>query len=167
MKKINIKLIVFHLLSAVLLIWAFRQLNIFYDIDLVKSLSEKGYEKTFTEFGAIRMLKFSYYQNVIPLIGILLGFLISLTFTIIKKLGVINSIIMFFVSILLNMTGLLHINYIEYFIFAPGRLIFNSVIWTSIFNGSLFLFLGLWVQFSRHINRMIVKKYEVQTHNIL
>ncbi len=152
MKNINFKLILIHLLGAILFILACRQLFWLYDIELITTLLEEGKE-SMQGFGAERITYFLLAKSIASTIGLLLSFSISLFLTIKRKKGIINSILVFVIAFALIILRLLDVDFINHIITFPGKLIFDSLLWTSITNAVILILLAIWVHFSKLTNK--------------
>ncbi|MEP0264653.1 hypothetical protein [Dokdonia sp.] len=152
MKNINFKLILIHLLGAILFIWAFGQLFWLYDIELITALSKEGKESV-RDFGPERMAYVLLAKDIVPFIGLLLSFSISLFLTIKRKKGVINSILVFVIALALIIVELLDFDFINHIIMLPGKILFDSVLWTSITNAAILILVAVWVHFSKLTNK--------------
>lgn len=102
MKKIDLKFILLHLVAIFLIIGAFENIGLIYNLDLVSSFNEFGYEnglKTYSELTnitqgeAITNLLIS--TQIISLLGLIIGIAASIIIARRFRISLINSGVLF------------------------------------------------------------------------
>lgn len=158
MQKFNYKLIISHTLAGIFLIWAFNELVYLYDSELLRiykdiDIIDAWRMNNKTE----RISKFFFLKYTSSYIGLIITLIISLSITLKRKFGGINSFIAFFVLIIFIRTGIISSEFIEKIIYFPGEILFGFSVKSVALNGILLLSVSIFLYFSKFINKLTLK----------
>lgn len=132
LEKINIRLVLIHCLSGVLLIFVSALLGNISDIELINLAEEKGFKEAMKLVDANRLTLFQLWYVYSTLIGLLVATIISIIFFIKRKLIWLNSLFVFIALFVTNYFGLIR-NYRRHLAFLLDfGLVINVVILSSI-----------------------------------
>lgn len=157
MRGLHFKVILLHGLMLLLAAYAFVALGYIYDMPLAELYLETGDLQAFGESAlryevdAERIGRFKLVLQYAPFAGTLFGVTLSYIAIRRKKLALQNALIVLGIAILLAVTGPLDNQSIKGILFAPGRLVSNSVATTYTLNYLLLLGLSFWLAFTRRL----------------
>ena len=159
MHRVNYKLIISHTLAGIFLIWAFNELVYLYDSELLRIYDDidiiDAWRLNNKTERISRLLLLRYSSSYI---GLIITLIISLSITLKRKFGGINSFIAFFVLIVFIRTGIISSEFIEKIIYFPGEIFFGFSVKSVALNGILLLSVSLFIYFSKFINKLIMNK---------
>lgn len=108
MKKIDLKFILLHLVTIFLIIGAFGNIGLIYNLDLISAFNELGYEnglKTYSEQSKINqseaITNLLISIQIISLIGLIIGIMASIIIARKFRTSLINSGVLFVLGFLL------------------------------------------------------------------
>jgi hypothetical protein len=143
-KKVNYKLIISHAFAGFFLIWAIREFVYIYDSELLRIYDHIDIIDAWRlDNKAERLAKFIAYKITASYTGIILSFIISLIITFRKKLGAINPIIVFTITVILLKVDLLTNDHVENVVYFPGEIIYGFSVQSVTFNGILLTLISL------------------------
>jgi hypothetical protein len=157
--RINWRLILVHYVAIWFFLKSFQTFGYLYNTDLVNIyLNEPDgkWQQALSKLSAVETVNIILYPAIAASIGMLVGFIMSLILSICKKWFWVNSLLAFALVYLLSWLHLLDISIIRVILLFPGRFI-NNATHLIIFNGSILIFFGLLLFFSRWSNRFIQK----------
>ena len=163
MQKLNYKLIIAHSLAAVFLIWALNELIYLYDTELLRIYDEIDIIDAWRlNNKAERISKFFLLKYTGSYIGLFLSFIISISITLKRKLGGLNSFVVFLIIGLLIKLGIIGSDIIENVVCFPGEFLFGFSVKSVVLNGILLLSISLWLYFSKFVLKLILKDINEQ-----
>jgi hypothetical protein len=157
MAQLNIKVILLHTCLVVLGAYAFIALGYIYDTPLAELYLETENLAAFMEsaqgygLASDRIKNFRMVQQFAPYVGALFAVVLSFIANRRKKYSLLNTLVVFILAGLLALTGLLDSNQIKGILFAPGRLVSNTVATIYTLNYLLLLGLCFWLAFSGRV----------------
>jgi ABC-type branched-subunit amino acid transport system permease subunit len=157
MQGLHLKIILLHGLMLLLAAYAFVALGYIYDTPLAELYLETDDLSAFEEsalryeVNTDRIGKFKLVQQYTPFAGALFGVVLSFISIRRKKLALQNAVVVFSIALLFALTGLLDNQLIKGILFAPGRMISDSVATAYTLNYLLLLGLSFWLAFSRRL----------------
>ncbi|WP_299702476.1 hypothetical protein [uncultured Pontibacter sp.] len=157
MQGINLKLILLHGLVVLLSSYAFVALGYIFDTPLAELYLETGDLSAFEESAlryevdTERIGKLKQVLQFAPFAGGLFGVVLSFIAIRRKKLALQNALVVLGLAILLALIGLLDNEIIKGILFAPGRLVSDSVATVYTLNYLLLLGLSFWLAFTRRL----------------
>lgn len=158
--KINWRLIAIHLIGTFFIVLAARQFIFLNDMGIIKSFDKYGYPDAFKhlvkeENFMVRFSHFTLWNNLAPIIGILIAFIISLFLTIKKKIFWLNAVIVFAIALLLNKLGLFENSTLDDLFFPIGKMAIRfGLQFKFITNGTVYALVGILFFFSKQTNRL-------------
>ena len=161
MKKINLPLILIHLIATIFIIFSFQKfVGIFY-FELFELVIQHGltnFLENSQKYGYLTsdMGYFSMVINMSSLFAILISFIISIWISLKENYSIVNSIILMFLAFLLDRFNMLNWITLKHF---PSYLI-DNIFYSSIIGSVIFLCIGLFIFIfiTKRLNN-IIKKY--------
>ena len=157
--KLNGRLIVIHLIACWFFIYSFLMFSYLHDhefLQLVLNHPKNWFkDPQIRHFNASAIFIDALWISLSKPIGLLTGFLISLTIVIKKKWYWVNSLIVFLVAILLLRYHLFGWHYLSYVFMAPGSLFKEYSIWYFLTNGLVMLAIGMLILFLKQVQQFI------------
>jgi hypothetical protein len=157
MRGLYYKVIFLHGLVVLLSSYAFVALGYIFDTPLAELYLETSDLGAFEEsamryeVNSERIGKFKLVLLYAPFVGAIFGVVLSFISIRRKKLALQNALVVLGIAILLALTGLLDHPFIKGILFAPGRLVSDSVATAYTLNYLLLLGLSFWLAFSRRL----------------
>jgi hypothetical protein len=155
--KINSVLLLIHLLATIFIVGAFENIAQFFNSDLAIVMAEKGEKIGMMEYAEMNNLTLGdlLHQVIltsegIPLIGLIIGSLISLIIIKRKKLNVINALFILVLGFLI-----VRLNLTEHLILLFP---FGSIKLKLLVTASILMSLGITMLFSKWSNQIINNK---------
>ena len=159
MYKLDYKLIISHTLAGIFLIWALNELIYLYDSELLRIYDDINIIDAWRmDNKAERISMFLLLKYTSSYIGLIITLLISLSISLKRKLGGINSFIAFFVLTVLIRLRIISSEFIETIVYFPGEIFFGFSVKSVTLNGILLLSVSLFLYFSKFINKFIMNK---------
>ena len=157
LKRLNWKLILLHFVATWLFIHSFYILSYLHDIEFTEFIMKNKNETPVFEeipFDTKRMSNFFMITGVSKFIGLLVAFIISLSISIYKKWFWLNSVLVLIIAFVFFKLDLLFWDYLKIiFRFIGGFM--PNIILDFLVDGSVMLFLGLLVFFSKKSTQLI------------
>lgn len=158
-EKVNIKLMLTHAFAGFFIIWAIREFVYIFDSELLRIYDQLDFIDAWRlDNKAERLGKFIAYKITASYTGILISLFVSMFITVRKKLGAVNSILVFFLTIILLKLNILTNDYVESVVYFPGEIIYGFSVQSVTFNGILLSILGLIIYFYMEIINIFSKK---------
>jgi hypothetical protein len=157
MRSLHVKVIFLHGLMVLLAAYAFVALGYIYDTPLAELYLETGDLQAFEESAAMyevntnRIGRFKLVLQYAPFLGALFGVVLSFIAIRRKKLALQNALGVLSFAVLFALLGLFDSLFIKGILFAPGRLVSDSVATAYTLNYLLLLGLSFWLAFSRRL----------------
>ncbi|WP_299986967.1 hypothetical protein [uncultured Pontibacter sp.] len=161
MQGIDFKVLLLYGLIVLLTSYAFVALGYIYDMPLAELYLEKdnlqAFEESASRYGVsnVRIDRFKLVLQGAPYAGALFGVVLSFIAIRRKKLGLQHAGLILVIAIVFALAGLLDNGMIKGILFAPGRLVSNSVATIYTLNYLILLGSSFWLAFS---GRLIPKK---------
>jgi len=148
--KLNFKIVGLHFLAAVLVIAAFRQYSVLYDLELLKVLDgQKMFENMAGSRGGTlgeRLTSSLYLKFILTYVGLGLTFLTSLFITLRKKEHWANSVLVLLLVFSLILLNFYYAESVRAVLFFPARAFMSfSISNVYLLNASILLSVGIGI----------------------
>jgi hypothetical protein len=160
--KINWRLLLIHFIATFFFILSVKQFTPLSDIELIELIDKYGVKDGVshlndTDIFSGRIEHLFYMLLMSEPIGLLLGFAVSLTIVLRKKIYWLNAVIVALATYVLIRLGFYNLNIFKTIFFSFGRLTtpLISLKIKLITNGVLLLFFGLFILFNKWTNKYI------------
>ncbi|WP_345094602.1 hypothetical protein [Flavobacterium chungnamense] len=162
MKKINYLQIIIHFIAACIFMISATTYSRLYNIKILKLIYQNGFKNVVNDFDNYGITPndiayFTISTNISSFIGLTIAFLFSILLSLKKKWSIINSFIVFLLGFLVLKLDILDKLYLRKFV-TPNHLLDNLVA-NYLLCGTLLLFLGCTLFFSRYLNDKISSSY--------
>jgi hypothetical protein len=163
--RLNWRQILLHFIATIFLIFAFQQFAYLFKIDIIDAIRKSRIldKETYIEIAKKnnwspgQLLAYLFYINLFWLLGLILGFIISLTISKTKKWFWVNSLIVLLAAFILARQDLLGWTYLKTIFLKPGEIFSNSTMYI-LTNGLVLLIIGLFVFYYEKCNNFINSK---------
>lgn len=135
-----------HLLACCFFVYAFKELFALRDLDVLSAIIDR---KPLQNVGWSRISNFMIGLRLSGVVGLIMGFVISIIISIKMRWYWVNSVIVFLAVALLMRFGVLYWSAFRYVIYAPGELFKHNMVLKFIANGSVLLTIGALLFFLR------------------
>ncbi|WP_033317046.1 hypothetical protein [Pontibacter roseus] len=155
MTRLNVRLVLVHVLLVLVLSYAFIALGYIYDMPLTELyLEKKENMAAFAESAKgyhlpeERVQKFALVERGAPFAGALFAVVLAFISTRKKKYSYLNTGVVLVAALAFALVGLLDLSLLKTILFAPGRLVSDSVATAYTLNYLLLLVLSFWLALS-------------------
>ncbi|TND08881.1 MAG: hypothetical protein FD123_1735 [Bacteroidetes bacterium] len=166
LEKLNLRLILLHLLAAFFFMLAAKNFSILTDVEFFEKFSLYGKDKFGEHLVQDTSVKLNdrifhalLWMAMFPFIGLFTALIVSILAARRKKIHLINSMLMALGGAILVKTGLLNVHIIKT-IASPVSLLVPGLDfgWGYAIDGLLMIAIGMFVFFSKWTNRLILVK---------
>lgn len=155
---INSRIIITHVLATFFIILAAKQFSNLYDIEIIQLVDKYGAQKAIKQLqkeneSSVRIAYFLFWNGASTLIGLLIGFIISLIIIIRKKIFWINALIVFIIGLASIRLGLFENQMIRTLFYSFGRFFIDSgILYKCVINGTTLVLFALFMFFNKWTN---------------
>lgn len=150
--RFNWRLMLIHFIAMWFFMYAFFILCRLHDLNAYEVFTKKWQQNS---FDVKRYMSEIYWLYGSPYVGLLVAFIISLFISIKKKWFWLNSVIVFLIVYLLRRFDIDGWHYLKYIFLSPGDLFDQYSAGEYLVNGLPLLAIGLFLFFSKRINKFI------------
>lgn len=158
-KRLNWRQVALHFIATWFFVYSFQTFAFLTNTTIANIIWDNGKDSIYqalneNKLSAVDVTYFSLWINLAPIIGLLIGFAISLSISIKRKWFWFNSFLVLVLVYILGRLDLLGWHYLKNIFLTPGE-IFKNVKLEFFTNGFILLTLGLLIFFLPKTNKFI------------